>query len=82
MGVWEMRCVGYDVDFQKEIAERFKTWTPPPRKPRKTKKGKEKEVKPSKKASAGTKRKRAEMLDSSSESGSDEEVIVLDDSDS
>ncbi|KAJ3573127.1 hypothetical protein NP233_g2627 [Leucocoprinus birnbaumii] len=37
MGVWEMRCVGYEEDFQREIVQRFEGWTPPPRKPRKKK---------------------------------------------
>lgn len=32
MGVWEMRCVGYDEEFQREISERFKRWTPKPKK--------------------------------------------------
>ncbi|RDB20340.1 hypothetical protein Hypma_012596 [Hypsizygus marmoreus] len=44
IGVWVMKCVGYDEKFQKEIIGQFETWTLPPRGPAK-RKGKRKQPK-------------------------------------
>lgn len=30
-----MKCVGYDADFQRNLAEKYPTWVPPPSKPKK-----------------------------------------------
>ncbi|KAH6884375.1 hypothetical protein BKA70DRAFT_1339769 [Coprinopsis sp. MPI-PUGE-AT-0042] len=30
MGVYTMECVGYDEDFQRQVAEKWATWVPPP----------------------------------------------------
>ncbi|THU82992.1 hypothetical protein K435DRAFT_690410 [Dendrothele bispora CBS 962.96] len=35
--VYTMRCVGYDIEFQKTIAHQFTNWAPPPRAPKKPK---------------------------------------------
>lgn len=68
-----MRCAGYDEGFQRDIAERFKDWIPPTRKPRKKKNEKE-ERKVSKKSSAsGKKRKRDDTRSDELE----REVIVI-----
>ncbi|KXN88485.1 hypothetical protein AN958_07151 [Leucoagaricus sp. SymC.cos] len=80
-GVWEMRCVDYDVDFQLDLAEKFKTWVPPPRKPRKPKKEKESQdpkPKSNKKVKIGKKRQRTEASEMSS---IDSDVVLLDDDD-
>ncbi|CAA7269167.1 unnamed protein product [Cyclocybe aegerita] len=37
LGVWTMKCIGYDTKFQLELYEKFPTWVPAPRKPRKKK---------------------------------------------
>lgn len=35
MGVWTMKCVGYDNQFQQELHDTFPTWVhPPPKKPK------------------------------------------------
>ena len=74
LGVWTLKCVGYDRDFQLELCDKFPGWTPPenpktqkPKEPkgRKTKKPKResKALSPSK----GKKRKRAADSDGDSE---------------
>ncbi|KAH6873710.1 hypothetical protein BKA70DRAFT_1450164 [Coprinopsis sp. MPI-PUGE-AT-0042] len=30
MGVYTMECVGYDQDFQRQVAEKWGNWVPPP----------------------------------------------------
>ncbi|KAG6900120.1 hypothetical protein C0993_002655 [Termitomyces sp. T159_Od127] len=35
IAVWTMKCVGYDVNFQRNLAEKYPTWVPPPSKPKK-----------------------------------------------
>ncbi|PBK65592.1 hypothetical protein ARMSODRAFT_891695, partial [Armillaria solidipes] len=49
MAVWTMKCVDYDVDFQRELVAKFANWVPPPSKPKGTSKPR-----------TGTKRKREE----------------------
>jgi hypothetical protein len=34
MGVWTMKCVGYDNRFQQELHDTFPTWAPPPKRPK------------------------------------------------
>jgi hypothetical protein len=56
-------CCGYDIGFQKNLYERFKTWNPPARKSKKTKDKKAGEkskaaTKSEKVVKVGTKRKR------------------------
>ncbi|KAG6915386.1 hypothetical protein DXG01_011758 [Tephrocybe rancida] len=34
IAVWTMKCVGYDVEFQRNLAEKYPTWVPPPPKPK------------------------------------------------
>ncbi|KAJ3513373.1 hypothetical protein NLJ89_g2990 [Agrocybe chaxingu] len=79
LGVWTMKCVDYDTEFQLELYERFPAWVPAPRKPRKKKgdtegesKGKKSVKKEKTKAAAGLtavskKRKRDELSDSESD---------------
>ncbi|KAI0313569.1 hypothetical protein OF83DRAFT_522787 [Amylostereum chailletii] len=52
LGVFVMRCVGYDEAFQRSLIERFNTWTPSETGNNKSKK---KRVQKPKKASSGTK---------------------------
>jgi hypothetical protein len=39
IAVWTMRCIGYDVNFQQNLAEKFPGWVPPPAKAKKAKNG-------------------------------------------
>lgn len=32
-----MKCIGYDVEFQRTLAEKFAVWDPPPRRTRQKK---------------------------------------------
>ncbi|KAK0227035.1 hypothetical protein EDD85DRAFT_890796 [Armillaria nabsnona] len=34
MAVWTMKCVDYDVDFQRELVAKYANWIPPPSKPK------------------------------------------------
>jgi uncharacterized protein DUF6697 len=65
LGIWLMKCVGYDNDFQRELCNKFPLWVPPPRKP----KGSGKSMPKKKSQAAGRKRKREESLDSDNERG-------------
>ncbi|KAK0448084.1 hypothetical protein EV421DRAFT_2033136 [Armillaria borealis] len=49
MAVWTMKCVDYDVNFQRELVAKYANWVPPPSKPKGTSKPR-----------TGTKRKREE----------------------
>ncbi|RDB20371.1 hypothetical protein Hypma_012570 [Hypsizygus marmoreus] len=80
IAVWTMKCVGYDTEFQRNLADKFPTWVPPPPK-QKTKKGartpRKKVVLPKTQPKTGQKRKHAaadlsdEEDDSDSSNGSD-----------
>lgn len=78
MAVYTLKCVGYDTKFQRNLAEKFPTWVPPPPKPKAEKnKPDAKNVRAKKvpghaSEKSGEKRKRVDLESSDSE-GSDEE---------
>ncbi|KAF9442451.1 hypothetical protein P691DRAFT_779407 [Macrolepiota fuliginosa MF-IS2] len=74
--IWVMQCVNYDVGFQTNIVERFRTWAPPPRKHRKGKKPTPKQT-----LKTGKKRKRTDLTDTSSSESDSDVVIISSDSD-
>jgi hypothetical protein len=67
ISVWTMKCIDYDIEFQKTIVEQFATWT----KPKKTKK----EAKPAKKPTP-KKRKLTEMDDIESEDENEDYIYI------
>lgn len=83
MAVYTLKCVGYDATFQCNLAEKFPTWVPPPRKPKAEKKKRaNKNVRASKKEGAskapaqaskksGEKRKRVDLESDSEDSEND-----------
>ncbi|KAG5639141.1 hypothetical protein H0H81_006400 [Sphagnurus paluster] len=90
IAVWTMKCVDYDVDFQRNLAEKFPTWVPPPPKPKGVKNtgvGRKKagrkivKSKKSAKAKTGQKRKRVavEELDSESDASTHNDDSHLED---
>ncbi|KNZ76868.1 hypothetical protein J132_07054 [Termitomyces sp. J132] len=73
MAAWAMKCVGYDKDFQQGLIEKQKTWVPP----KKTKKGTRK-AKKAASSKPGISRKR-KVVEVGSESSSDEDFSGSDD---
>ncbi|TDL18403.1 hypothetical protein BD410DRAFT_900856 [Rickenella mellea] len=79
--VWAMKCVAYDVEFQRTMIERFNTWVPPEPK---EKKSKGKEAKSSKgrgkastKSPAKRRRPRSPSIISSDSDGSNDNIRTL-----
>ncbi|KAJ3513374.1 hypothetical protein NLJ89_g2991 [Agrocybe chaxingu] len=70
MGVWTMKCVGYDKKFQQELCEKFPHYVP---RPRKSRKGGPIGVKASGTGSRGRKRKRSESPDFAQDSDPESE---------
>ncbi|KAF5372045.1 hypothetical protein D9615_008076 [Tricholomella constricta] len=82
IAVWTMKCVGYDIDFQRNLADKFPTWVPPPPKKKKENSGKTRKKtvkKETKEVKIGKKRKRAD-LDVESESEPEDSDEDVDDS--
>ncbi|RDB20273.1 hypothetical protein Hypma_012569 [Hypsizygus marmoreus] len=74
IAVWTMKCVGYDTEFQLNLANKFPTWVPPPPKAKAdkgTKKPRSEGRPRNSQATAGQKRKRAAVDLSDEESDSD-----------
>jgi len=74
--VWTMKCVGYDVEFQKTITDQFVNWTPPPKKPKKTTSESKPRTNPAKR-SAGSKQKK----DTSRVASKKRKVVQMEDTD-
>ncbi|KAG6811245.1 hypothetical protein H0H92_008363 [Tricholoma furcatifolium] len=49
VAVWTVKCVGYDIAFQRDLAAKFANWVPPPKQPRKNTKKTKKNNKPARK---------------------------------
>ncbi|KAF8959386.1 hypothetical protein BDZ97DRAFT_1667283, partial [Flammula alnicola] len=54
MGIWTLKCIGYDNEFQHELSQRFPNWVPPP--PKNSGQGRKK----ASKTPRGQKRKRSD----------------------
>jgi len=78
IGLWFMKCIDYDEDFQRRIARKFPTWVPPPPRPRKDKskpkKASASKAKATKQVEVGTKRKFKQEEEEVSEEEEDDQL--------
>ncbi|KAF8905775.1 hypothetical protein CPB84DRAFT_1676233 [Gymnopilus junonius] len=65
LGVWTMKCVGYDNDFQLQLCQKFPNWIP---RPRNSRKGKKSDMKPNTGSSQHRNNKRTHPSPASPES--------------
>ncbi|KAI0059305.1 hypothetical protein BV25DRAFT_1889909 [Artomyces pyxidatus] len=79
LGVFAMKCVGYDKDFQRSLAGTFPTWVPPPKEPKRTKKTRRTKVTKSARKRKG--QSRVIVVDSDTESDEDEEPEDMEEDD-